>query len=67
MGNSEKTTHKAEKEKDITVSTIEEEIDAWCELPSQTSDAKSIADIEIDDWCKGSKESAIQAEKKKRN
>jgi hypothetical protein len=67
MDTSKKIKNTAEKEKDITVPTIEEEIDDWCELPSRASDSKSIADIEIDDWCAGSKESAIQPEKKKKN
>ncbi|WP_370572815.1 hypothetical protein [Methanomethylovorans sp.] len=56
-----------EKEKDITVPTMEEEIDAWCKLPPQPSKSKSIADIEIDAWCAGSPDSAIEQEKKKKN
>lgn len=67
MATSKKIKNTAEKEKDITVPTIEEEIDAWCELPSHKSDPKSIADTEIDEWCAGSKGSAIQPEKKKKN
>lgn len=67
MATSKKIKNTAEKEKDITVLTMEEEIDDWCELPSHTSDPKSIADVEIDDWCAGSKGSAIQSEKKKKN
>ncbi|WP_367343558.1 hypothetical protein [Methanomethylovorans sp.] len=65
MTSSKKIKNKTEKEKDITVVTVEEEIDNWCELSSQTSDSKNIVDMEIDDWCAGSKESEIQLEKKK--
>lgn len=54
-------------EKDISIPTMEEEIDAWCNLPPQPSKSKSIADIEIDAWCAGSPDPAIEREKKKKN
>lgn len=56
-----------EKEEDITIPTMEEEIDAWCKLPPQSSKSKSIADIEIDAWCAGSSDPATKQEKKKKN
>lgn len=56
-----------EKEKDITIPTIEEEIDAWCDLPPQPSSSKSTADIEIDAWCAGTPDPVNEQEKKKKN
>jgi len=55
-----------EKEKDIKVPTMEEEIDAWCNLPSKSSNSKSIADIEIDSWCAGSPDPEIEQQNKKK-
>ncbi|MCC7575263.1 MAG: hypothetical protein KK926_00330 [Methanomethylovorans sp.] len=67
MASSKKINNTAEKKKDIIVPTMEEEIDGWCDLPPQPSNSKSIADIEIEDWCAGSKVSSAQPEKKKKN
>jgi hypothetical protein len=66
MSTSGKTKKVSKKEKDVKVPTLEEEIDAWCDLPPKSSDSKSIADIEIDAWCAGSPDPDLEQKNKKK-
>lgn len=37
---------------DVKIPSLEDEIDDWCEIPSETDERKSADDLEIDAWCK---------------
>ncbi|WP_407356457.1 hypothetical protein [Methanolobus sp. WCC5] len=48
--NNNKETNR-KKTEDIELPELDEQIDAWCTIPGQSTGTKSADDIEIDAWC----------------
>lgn len=61
MTNSEKK----KKSEDIELPSLEEEIDQWCEVPTESDGKKGADDLIIDEWCKGSEEQDTKKKEKK--
>jgi hypothetical protein len=52
---SNKETKKGISVNDVEAPFIDSEIESWCEVPEEGSDAKSADDLVIDAWCKDSR------------
>lgn len=53
------------KVEDIELPTLEDEIDQWCEVPTESGGEKSADDLIIDQWCKASEETTVKKKDKK--
>ncbi|MDG6244100.1 MAG: hypothetical protein QCH31_06870 [Methanolobus sp.] len=54
MDNNNKDSNKEKKKneiEDIELPDLDEQIDAWCTIPEQSTGNKSAGDVEIDAWC----------------
>ncbi|WP_406661810.1 hypothetical protein V7O66_04645 [Methanolobus sp. ZRKC3] len=58
---------KEKKADDIEIPTLDNEIQNWCEVPTEDSNRKSADDLAINSWCEGSpdEEETVKKEKKK--
>jgi hypothetical protein len=52
------------KTEDIEIPSLDDEIQNWCEVPTEEDEKKSADDLIIDEWCKTSDESDKKKEKK---
>ncbi len=63
----QKKKKEKEEAEDIKIPSLDDEIQDWCEVPTEDSNRKSADDIAIDSWCEGSpdEEEIVKKEKKK--
>ncbi|WMW22878.1 hypothetical protein RE476_03375 [Methanolobus mangrovi] len=59
-----KNDKKEQKTEDIEIPSLDDEIQNWCEVPTEEDEKKSADDLIIDEWCKTSDEGEKKKEKK---